>query len=150
MISVTTEINWCMAHRLVRGYEGPCNNIHGHNYKALVTITGEVDDKGMIIDFKEMKNILNVWIISSLDHTLLIDTEDPLKEKITEVFENSMDISFLSKPTTAEHLCAYIAECLQIELGIRYGDESQLKVMQVTVFETEKNSATWTNTKGVS
>lgn len=50
---------------------GKCNNAHGHghNYVLEVTIAGEPDPKtGMILDLKELKEILDREVMQRLDH----------------------------------------------------------------------------------
>lgn len=50
---------------------GKCNNPHGHghNYTLEVTIAGEPDPKtGMILDLKELKQILQDEVVDRMDH----------------------------------------------------------------------------------
>ncbi len=50
---------------------GKCSNInwHGHNYTLLVTVKGEVNpETGMVINIKEMSNIIKKNVIDKLDH----------------------------------------------------------------------------------
>lgn len=57
-------------------YHGKCENLHGHNYKIITTIEGEVQEDGMVMDFKEIKTVVKEHIIERLDHTHLNDTLD--------------------------------------------------------------------------
>lgn len=55
------------AHNLVSPYEGQCKKIHGHNWKITVYCRSHsLNDKGMIIDFVEIKKIVN-----QLDHSFI-------------------------------------------------------------------------------
>jgi len=64
-------------------YHGKCENLHGHNYKLIVTIKGPVGDDGMVIDFKQVKEIVKEKVINKLDHTHLNDTiENPSAENL--------------------------------------------------------------------
>ncbi len=54
-------------------YKGKCEKLHGHTYRLEVTVEGEPDSEGMIIDFGELKRIVNEEVISKLDHTLIND-----------------------------------------------------------------------------
>jgi queuosine biosynthesis protein QueD len=77
------------AHQLPH-HEGPCANLHGHNYKVEVEVGGNViggaaDDPnlidpaaGMVMDFADLKQIYNMAIHNKLDHALLLGTV-PLK-----------------------------------------------------------------------
>ncbi len=69
-IKVTT--NFSAAHSL-SGYKGDCCNLHGHNWKVMVTINCEKQDSiGMAIDFRKAKQLLNS-VIAEFDHTYLND-----------------------------------------------------------------------------
>ena len=63
IIRVTREFTFEMAH-VLRNYDGPCRNVHGHSYRLFVTIAGTPIDNsdnpknGMVIDFSELKNIV--------------------------------------------------------------------------------------------
>ena len=55
-------------------YKGACEKMHGHSYKLQVFIEGPVNPKdGMIIDFYELKRIVNEKVISVLDHQTIND-----------------------------------------------------------------------------
>jgi len=69
-----------MAHAL-EGYDGLCRNIHGHSYKLRVTVVGiPVEDSqspknGMLIDFSDLKHIVEKSIISKYDHSLVLNSK---------------------------------------------------------------------------
>jgi 6-pyruvoyltetrahydropterin/6-carboxytetrahydropterin synthase len=53
---------------------GKCNNPHGHghNYKLEVTVAGEPDPvTGMVLDLKDLKEILEREIMQRMDHRFL-------------------------------------------------------------------------------
>ncbi|MCD6220945.1 6-carboxytetrahydropterin synthase QueD, partial [bacterium] len=55
------------AHRL-KNYKGKCENLHGHNWKVEVVISGEFLDKtGLLLDFGILKEKLN-FVLKKLDH----------------------------------------------------------------------------------
>ncbi|HRD37511.1 MAG TPA: 6-carboxytetrahydropterin synthase [Bacteroidia bacterium] len=76
-IRVTKVFTFEMAHALY-GHDGPCKNIHGHSYKLSVTIKGKALQEnghpkdGMIIDFSDLKAIVNDLIIQQYDHALVL------------------------------------------------------------------------------
>lgn len=77
---VTKSVSWCMAHRLPC-HDGKCHNLHGHDYILEVTLSGnelqiEGTSSGMLIDFKNLKEILNDRIVDVLDHGCMISTND--------------------------------------------------------------------------
>ena len=58
------------AHQL-REYEGKCENLHGHNWKVEVYVTGNrLEKNGLLIDFKLIKNATKK-ILNELDHGFL-------------------------------------------------------------------------------
>lgn len=63
-------------HRLTN-YKGRCAHLHGHSYKWEVTVTGPNGDNGMVMDFKELKKILNETI-DTLDHAFVMHDKDPI------------------------------------------------------------------------
>lgn len=72
MYELMVEGTFDAAHQLI-GYEGPCENLHGHTWKVQVVVSGtKLNKLGMLIDFKEIKTLANV-IISKLDHKNLND-----------------------------------------------------------------------------
>lgn len=60
------------AHYL-RNYDGKCSRLHGHTWRVEVAVAGSsLDERGMIIDFLDLKGILRE-ITGGFDHTLLND-----------------------------------------------------------------------------
>ena len=94
IIRITKEFKFEMAHAL-KGYDGPCRNIHGHSYELLVTISGYpiTDTKspklGMVMDFGNLKKIVRTAIIDIYDHALVLNSSMPknLIEKLSENFD---------------------------------------------------------------
>ncbi len=83
-LRLTKEFEFQMAHAL-NGYDGKCRNIHGHNYKLFVTVEGEpLTDvggakKGMVIDFSDIKRIVDERVISSFDHAFVVSEGSPFE-----------------------------------------------------------------------
>jgi len=77
------EFTFAAAHRLPR-YEGPCFRMHGHNYRFLVAVQGEVDPAtGMIADFGAIKDTVREHVLARVDHRNLNDLlENPTAENI--------------------------------------------------------------------
>jgi len=93
-IRLTKEFRWEMAHALWN-YDGLCKNIHGHSYILHVTVSGEpISDTsspklGMVMDFGDLKKIVNKVIVGIMDHSLVISDKSehkPLLE-LDEMFE---------------------------------------------------------------
>ena len=67
---ITKEFSFDSAHYLP-DYHGKCENMHGHTYKMHVTVEGEVQADGMVIDFVKLKEIVKTKVIDKLDHQIL-------------------------------------------------------------------------------
>ena len=76
-VRITKEFNFEAAHAL-DGYDGKCQDIHGHNYKLSLTFLGEpitnksLSTNGMVVDFGEIKDFLNNKIKHLFDHRLIL------------------------------------------------------------------------------
>jgi 6-pyruvoyltetrahydropterin/6-carboxytetrahydropterin synthase len=62
------------AHRL-RGYQGDCERLHGHNYRVEVAVESpQLDTAGIVMDFRDLKQILKK-VLAGFDHQYLNDLE---------------------------------------------------------------------------
>ena len=77
------EFHFAAAHRLPR-YDGPCFRMHGHNYRMVVGVEGDVDPRtGMVADFGRIQEIVREHVLSRADHQTLNDLlENPTAENI--------------------------------------------------------------------
>jgi len=65
------------------GYKGKCEQFHGHTYRLEVAVEGKPGKDGMIMDFNELKNVVNSAVIEKLDHRNLNDIfKNPTAENI--------------------------------------------------------------------
>jgi len=86
MYEVSVEETFAAAHNL-RNYKGKCEDLHGHNYKIRVVLSGkELDSTGLLYDFVNLKHVIRT-IIASLDHKYLnelppFDTINPSAENL--------------------------------------------------------------------
>ncbi len=75
-MDLIVDFEFDAAHKLPK-YKGKCKNLHGHRYKLQVVLSGKVNKQtGMIIDFLELKSIVNKSIIDILDHNYLNNVID--------------------------------------------------------------------------
>src|SRR5258708_36242389 len=78
MYRVTREVDFCYGHRLLN-YDGKCRHLHGHNGRAVVVLeAAELDARGMLVDFSDIKRQLQRWIDEHLDHNMLLCRDDPI------------------------------------------------------------------------
>lgn len=72
MFELTVTGDIAAAHFL-RGYDGPCKDLHGHTWKLEVTIVAEtLNDIGLVMDFRDVKKKLREFL-AHLDHVCLND-----------------------------------------------------------------------------
>lgn len=75
MFEVKAESHFSAAHHLLN-YCGKCENPHGHNWKVEVYAEGEeLDEAGILVDFKTLKSELNA-VLDKLDHYDLNELEE--------------------------------------------------------------------------
>jgi 6-pyruvoyltetrahydropterin/6-carboxytetrahydropterin synthase len=110
------EANFSAAHQL-RGYKGSCERLHGHNWKVQIFLEGEeLDEIGMLIDFREVKEKAN-RLIEKLDHRYLNELPE-----------------FSKMNPTTENIARYIFRELSNEIN---------NIKKVTVWESEKSCASY-------
>ncbi|HPT02046.1 MAG TPA: 6-carboxytetrahydropterin synthase [Bacteroidales bacterium] len=108
-VRLTKEFKFEMAHAL-KGYDGPCRNIHGHSYELIITVKGSpVTDEsspklGMVMDFGELKKIVRSSIIDEFDHALVINraSAGELQLLNSEIFGNAILVDY--QPTSENFL----------------------------------------------
>ena len=130
MITITKIFEFAAGHCLPY-HDGLCKNQHGHNFKLEVTVGKKIKhlsneanhvnnfpSKGMVIDFKQLKNIVNEKVIKSLDHQYLNDQ--------------------LPNPT-AELLILHIRDLLISEFGLK------VELIKIRLWESSTSYAEWKN-----
>ena len=121
MFRLKVQDYFSSAHYL-RNYKGSCENLHGHNWKVELLVEGsQLNNLDILIDFKTLKNILKETL-NELDHKLL--NEIPYFKNVNP---------------SSERLAEYIFKKIKDKLS----QYSNIKVKEVTVYETDKVSATY-------
>lgn len=106
-MKVTTEFHYDSAHRLpLLPPTHKCHRLHGHTYRLLVTVEGPVDNTGFVIDFADVKAIIDP-LIRSLDHHYLNDIpglDNPTVEVQLEWLWQRINLPGLAELTLFEGL----------------------------------------------
>ncbi|KPU28371.1 6-pyruvoyl tetrahydropterin synthase [Caloranaerobacter sp. TR13] len=91
-MEITKIFTFDSAHKL-EDYDGECKYLHGHTYKLEITIRGEIDNRGIVIDFNDLKDIVKERVINVLDHKYLNEVFDfnPTCENILLWIFNEID-----------------------------------------------------------
>lgn len=139
VVRVTKEFKFEMAHALF-GHDGPCNNIHGHSYRLCVTLKGKPLNNmkspkaGMVIDFADMKSIVNTEIIQTFDHALVLNKKSP-----TNILKavKEQKLVLLSFQPTCENLVIYFAKNLKKKFP------SSVALYSLLLSETSTSFAEW-------
>jgi len=118
----------------------PCLNIHGHSYKVEITIGSDrLNEQEMVIDFYHIKAALKDLIDNQLDHSFIIDKNDPLYPKFKEHF-GFLKLTIVDFCPTAEALAKYIYDYTTRKL--KEADLLEdIKVVKVVIWETETGKA---------
>jgi len=140
-IRVTREFSFEMAH-VLKGYDGPCRNVHGHSYRLFVTITGKpVNDNtsprnGMVLDFTDLKEIVVHTIIERFDHSVVISSDFAAEKKkmMADAFGNAVIVDY---QPTCENLVTDFAGRIKSELP------AGINLHSLRLCETAKSYAEW-------
>ncbi|MDP9441216.1 MAG: 6-carboxytetrahydropterin synthase QueD [Actinomycetota bacterium] len=73
--SVTRTFSFEAAHQLP-WHEGKCRRLHGHTYRLEVTVEGPVGDHGIVVDFADLKEVVEREVVHRYDHQFLNDFLD--------------------------------------------------------------------------
>jgi len=129
MFSVTRLIHFCYGHRLM-DYEGKCRHPHGHNGKIEITMKGsKLDKRGMVMDFEDIKQTVQKWVDSELDHKMLLNKKDPLVRILQDMGE---PVVVMDGNPTAENIAKLIFE---------HAKKRGLPVVNVRIWETVNSYA---------
>ena len=131
MHQVTKIIHFCYGHRLLN-YEGKCRHLHGHNGKVEIQLSREkLDERGMVVDFDEIKQVVQTWINTELDHKMLLNRADPILPVLQKLGE---PVYILDANPTAETIARLIYE---------FAASRKLPVTAVRLWETDASFASY-------
>lgn len=141
-IRLTKSFTFETAHALY-GYDGKCKNVHGHSYKLYVTVIGSpIEDNtnvkfGMVIDFGDLKKIVNEEVIDLFDHAILLNKNTPHLELGNDLIAKGHQVIMVDYQPSCEKMIVDIAEKIKGRLPNNVGLHS-LKLR-----ETETSFAEW-------
>jgi 6-pyruvoyltetrahydropterin/6-carboxytetrahydropterin synthase len=136
--------NFASAHFLIFA-NGQREPLHGHNYQVAVTMEGELDRAGVVLDFITFKPLVKK-VCDDLDHRTLIQTESPL----IKVRRRPRDVEILYKKqrlllprgdvillplinTSTELLAEYVANRIRRRVQQRFS--ARVRYIEVAVEE---------------
>ena len=120
MYELKVVTRFAAAHQLAM-VGSKCENMHGHNWKIEVYVTGEkLNTAGVLVDFGEIKAHL-AEVMKKLDHRFL----------------NELDY-FPDGNPSSENIARFVARELQAKI-----DNSSARVSRVTAWESDDACATY-------
>jgi len=142
-MEITTRMEFDSGHR-IPNHKSSCKNLHGHRYAIEVTLKGDIIDQenesdyGMVMDFKDAKELIRKTIVEPWDHAFLV------YEKDLEVihFLNSLKghkTVILDKVPTAENMALIAFNLLKKVFVKTY--QKDIIPTRVRLFETPNNWA---------
>ena len=136
MYTATKEFNFEAAHML-DGHTGKCKNLHGHNYKVLVTMSAaRLNEMDMVKDFYDI-NQLAKSLFDEFDHAFIYNTNaaDDFEHEIATLCKtHGRKVKQLYFRATAENMAELFYKTLKTNCPL---------VTKVTVYETPTSYATY-------
>ena len=98
----------------------------------LITVeSAALDPLGMVLDFGDIKRVIQRWIDDHLDHRMILRRDDPVVGVLQEMGE---PLFLMDENPTAENIARRIAQ---------HGIEQGLPVVEVRLWETPNCYATY-------
>ena len=135
MYRISKSISFCYGHRLLN-YDGKCKHLHGHNARAVIILEQEeLDERGMLVDFKDIKDVVKNWVDTELDHNMLLCKNDPILPVLREAGERFF---VMDDNPTAENIARLIYEFVAA---------ANYPVIDVSIWETDTCYASYRDIK---
>ena len=129
--TVTRTLHFCYGHRI----PGRCDDIHGHNGRVEIVCRGGLDELGMVVDFRTIKQAVGAWIDENWDHKTILWDGDPLLGVLREAGQS---VFAMTQLPTAENMAEHL---------YRVATRAGLAVVAVRFWENENNLATYEGPK---
>jgi 6-pyruvoyltetrahydropterin/6-carboxytetrahydropterin synthase len=134
-MKIAKEFRWEMGHRLPY-HNGLCKNVHGHSYQMVIELEGDVNTKGMIIDFYDLGEIIDP-IIQKYDHAFLCWEKDKIVKDF--LIKYKMKRVFVNYHSTVENICEDFTNIISNKLiKLKF---KNIKTLTVKIFETPNSFA---------
>ena len=142
LVRITKIFEFETGHALY-GYDGKCRNVHGHSYKLFVTVIGKpINDKnhtkyGMVIDFTDLKSIVEKEIVSKFDHATVFNKNTPHLDLAKELADRGHSVLLVDYQPTSEMMILDFAEKIKKKLP------QNIKLHSLRLQETATSFAEW-------
>lgn len=141
-IRITKQFTFETGHALY-GYDGKCKNVHGHSYELSVTVIGTpISDTnhvkyGMVIDFGDLKKIVNKEIVDVFDHATVFNKNTPHVELAKELSDRGHNVLLVDYQPTSEMMVIDFAQKIQSLLP------AHIQLHSLRLQETRTSYAEW-------
>ncbi|MEI6865263.1 6-carboxytetrahydropterin synthase [Flavicella sp.] len=141
-IRITKQFDFETGHALY-GYDGKCRNVHGHSYKLSVTVIGTpIEDNGnvkygMVIDFKDLKEIVKGEIVDVFDHATVFNKNTPHVELAHELKSRGHSVILVNYQPTSEMMLVDFAAKINAKIP------ATVKLHSLRLQETATSYAEW-------
>jgi len=126
-MEITTRMEFDSGHR-IPNHKSVCKNLHGHRYAIEVTVKGEIEEQrhqsdfGMVMDFKDAKNLIKKVIVDEWDHAFIAYEKDLEVISFLNTLDNHKTVILKGSPLQKIWRLLplnYSPEHLKMNLGIQ-------------------------------
>ena len=142
-MEITTRMEFDAGHR-IPSHKSSCKNLHGHRYAIEVTVKGEIIDEeqksdfGMVMDFKDAKELIRQTIVTPWDHAFIVYEKDHEVINFLATLKDHKTVIFPKVPT-AENMALVAMERLK---KVFYDNFKEAIIpIKVRLYETPNNWA---------
>jgi 6-pyruvoyltetrahydropterin/6-carboxytetrahydropterin synthase len=138
VLTITRKLEFDAGHR-IPDHRSQCRNLHGHRYVLEITLQGDVietegaPDRGMVMDFADVKSLAVEHLAGRWDHAFLVYEGDTRVREFLESMPGHKTV-VLDRVPTVENLAALAFETLAHVYDAHYG--SNLRLQRVRLYET--------------
>lgn len=117
--------------------------MHGHSYKLFVTVKGNpINDldhskNGMVMDFGDLKKIVNSQIVNEWDHAVMLNANSPHKGLGQNLEKEGHKVIYCDFQPTCENMLYEIAKKIKNKLPL------EIQLAYLKLHETENSFGEW-------
>lgn len=148
--NISKEIQFDAGHR-VPNHKSKCRNPHGHRYRVVVHCSGRIietpgsSDEGMLVDFSDLKSLMEEKIHDVLDHGFIVYVKDAvmsdalLKGSCSGSEPVEWKLIFFPYIPTAENIARWCWDQLYDDIAQTF--QRELELIMIEVWETPTSCA---------
>ena len=140
---ITSRMEFDAGHR-IPNHKSTCKNLHGHRYAIEVSLSGEIiqqedlSDFGMVLDFKDAKELVRSTIVDPWDHAFIVYKKDTEVLNFLNQIKDHKTV-VLDRVPTAENMALIAFQMLDAAFMDKFN--GKIKPISVRLYETPNNWA---------